>query len=142
MAQMARFRQPGAAAIVFMKMLVPTEARFSVRARIARRPCSASATPRQAKTRAAASGIAASRAAIAGRWRVASASWYWAVKLTVAAAAARAHSPAAAVRSHAAERFFPGSAAARRRLAAVLAWRVPGEEDAAGLVSAGGAPGV
>jgi hypothetical protein len=24
----------------------------------------------------------------------------------------------------------------------VLAWRVPGEEDAAGLVSAGGAPGV
>ena len=71
MAQMARFRQPGAAAIVFMNTLAPTEARFSVRARIARRPCSASATPREAKTRAAASGIAASRAAITLRWRVA-----------------------------------------------------------------------
>jgi len=68
---MARFRQPGAAAIVFMNTLVPTEARFSVRARIARRPCSASATPREAKTRAAASGIAASMAATAVRWRVA-----------------------------------------------------------------------
>jgi hypothetical protein len=47
----------------------PTEATFSVRARSARRPCSARATPRQAKTRAAASGIAASRPATAARWR-------------------------------------------------------------------------
>src|ERR1035441_10089425 len=132
MAQMARFRQPGAAAIVFMKMLVPTEARFSVRARIARRPCSASATPRQAKTRAAASGIAASRAATDARWRVASIMRYWAVKLTAAAAAAaaRAHRPAAAVRSHAAERSFPGPAPPRWPLAAVPASGAPGEVDA------------
>ena len=57
MAQMARFRQPGAAAIAFMNTLAPTEARFSARARSARRPCSARAMPRQAKTRAAASGM-------------------------------------------------------------------------------------
>src|SRR5271155_5301582 len=100
MAQMARFRQPGAAAIAFMKTLAPTEARFSARARIAWRPCRASATAREAKTRAAVSGIAASRAAIAGRWRVASTIRYWAEKLTAAAAAARTHSPAAALRSH------------------------------------------
>ena len=39
MAQMARFRQPGAAAIAFMNTLAATEARFSARARRARRPC-------------------------------------------------------------------------------------------------------
>jgi hypothetical protein len=100
MAQMARFRQPGAAAIAFMNTLAPTEARFRARARSARRPCRASAMPRQAKTRAAASGMDASRAAMAGRRRAASAIWYWAVKLTAAAAAARTHSPAAAWRSH------------------------------------------
>src|SRR5580693_845287 len=100
MAQMARFRQPGAAAIAFMNTLAATAARFSARARMARRPCRASATPRQAKMRAAASGMAASRAATAGRWRAASAIRYWAVKLTAAAAAARTHSPAAALRSH------------------------------------------
>src|SRR5580658_10805349 len=100
MAQMARFRQPGAAAIAFMNTLVPTAARFSARARSARRPCRAKAMPRQAKTRAAASGMAASRAAMAGRWRVASTIRYWAVKLTAAAAAASTHSPAAALRSH------------------------------------------
>ena len=60
--------------------------------------------PRQAKTRAAASGMAASRAATAGRWRAASAIRYWAVKLTAAAAAARTHSPAAALRSQRPER--------------------------------------
>src|ERR1039457_3436610 len=107
MAQMARFRQPGAAAIVFMNTLVPTEARFSVLARIARRPCRASATPRQAKTRAAASGIAASSPATTVRRRVASTIRYWAVKLTVAAAAASTHSPAAAFRSHRPERSRP-----------------------------------
>src|SRR5271170_5715656 len=112
MAQMARFRQPGAAAIAFMNTLVPTAARFSARGRIARRPCRATATPRQAKTRAAASGIEASRAAITGRWRVASTIRYWAVKLTAAAAAARTHSPAAALRSHRPERSLdlPGGA--------------------------------
>src|SRR5690242_564750 len=87
-----------------MSTLVPTEARFRSRARIARRPCRARAMPRQAKTRAAASGIAASRAATTGRWRVASTIRYWAVKLTAAAAAARTHSPAAALRSHRPER--------------------------------------
>ena len=56
--QMARFRQPGAAAMAFMNTLAATEARFSARARSARRPCSARAMPRQAKTSAAASGMA------------------------------------------------------------------------------------
>src|SRR5580698_5262271 len=98
--QMARFRQPGAAAMAFMKTLAPTEARFRARGRRARRPCRASAMPRQAKIRAAASGMAASRAATAGRWRVASTIRYWAVKLTAAAAAARTHSPPAALRIH------------------------------------------
>ena len=60
--------------------------------------------PRQAKTRAAASGMAASRAATTGRRRAASAIRYWAVKFTAAAAAARTHSPAAALRSHRPER--------------------------------------
>src|SRR5581483_5308480 len=54
MAQMARFRQPGAAAIAFMNTLAATDARFSARARSARRPRSARAMPRQAKTSAAA----------------------------------------------------------------------------------------
>ena len=95
-----------------MNTLVPTAARFSARARSARRPCRASAMPRLAKTRAAASGIAASRAAMTGRWRVASTMRYWAVKLTAAAAAARTPSPAAALRSHRPERSFgrPGGA--------------------------------
>src|SRR5260370_4334635 len=97
---MARFRQPGAVAMAFMNTLAPTEARFSARARSARRPCTASAMPRQANTSAAASGIAASRAAMAGRCRVASTIRYWAVKLTAAAAAASTHNPAAALRSH------------------------------------------
>src|SRR6266536_2778252 len=90
---MARFRQPGSAAMAFMNTLVPTEARFSARARSARRPCRATAMPRQAKTSAAASGMAASRAAMAGRWRAVSAIRYWAVKLTAAAAALRSHRP-------------------------------------------------
>src|ERR1039457_2713622 len=112
MAQMARFRQPGAAAMAFMNTLAATEARFSARARSARRPCTARAMPRQAKTRAAASGMAASRVATAGRWRVASTIRYWAVKLTAAAAAARMHNPAAALRSHGPERSLgrPGGA--------------------------------
>ena len=105
---MARFRQPGSAAMAFMNTLVPTEARFSARARRARRPCRARAMPRQAKTRAAASGMAASRAAMAGRWRAVSAIRYWAVKLTAAAAAARTHRPAAALRSHRPDRSGAG----------------------------------
>src|SRR5579871_259749 len=100
MAQMTRLRQPGAAATAFMNTLVPAAARFSARARSARRPCRASATPRQPNTKAAASGIAASSAAAAGRRRAASASRYCAVKLTTAAAAASTTSPAAALRSH------------------------------------------
>jgi hypothetical protein len=60
-AQMARFRQPGSAAMAFMNTLAPTEARFSVRARSARRPCRASAMPRQAKVHRARS-VAASTA--------------------------------------------------------------------------------
>src|ERR1019366_1480828 len=123
MAQMARFRQPGAAAIVFMKTLVPTEARFSVRARTARRPCSASATPRDAKTRAAASGIAASSPATTVRWRVASTIRYWAVKLTVTAAAASTHNPAAAFRSHRPERSRPDAADPGRELRTLPASR-------------------
>src|SRR6266516_3242308 len=108
MAQIARFRQPGAAAIAFMNTLAPTEARLSARARSARRPFRDRAIPRQAKTRAAVSGIAASRTATTGRWRVASTIRYWAVKLTAAAAAASTHSPAAALRSHSPERSWPG----------------------------------
>src|SRR5690349_8346238 len=104
MAQMARFRQPGAAAIAFMNTLAATDARFSARARSARRPRSARAMPRQAKTSAAASGMAASRAATTGRPRAVSAIRYWAVKLTTAAAAARTPRPAAALRSHRPER--------------------------------------
>ena len=71
MAQMARFRQPGAAAIAFMNTLVPTAATFRIRARIARLPCRASAIPRHANTRAAASGIAASSPATTASRRVA-----------------------------------------------------------------------
>src|SRR3954447_13487706 len=100
---MARLRQPGSAARAFIVTLAATEARLRVRARRARRPCRARAMPRLAKTRAAASGIAASRAAMAGRWRVALTMRYWAVKLTAAAAAASTPRPAAAVRSHRAD---------------------------------------
>ena len=62
----------------------------------------------KAKTRAAASGMAASRAAITGRLRAVSAIRYWAVKLTAAAAAASTHRPAAALRSHRLERSGAG----------------------------------
>ena len=70
-AHTARFRQPGAAAITFMNTDPPADAAFSIRARIARRPCTARATPRQANTSAAASGIAASRSAATTRCRAA-----------------------------------------------------------------------
>ena len=72
MIQIARPRHPGAAAMAFMNTLVPTAATFRNRARSARRPCSASAMPRQAKTTAAASGIAASSAAMTASPRAAS----------------------------------------------------------------------
>ena len=134
MAQMARFRQPGAAAIAFMNTLVPTAARFSARGRIARRPCSARATPRQAKTSAAASGIEASRAATTGRRRAASTIRYWAVKLTAAAAAARTHNPAAALRSHRPERSLPGPAHPGPALAVLLAcWTAAAGSGASGM---------
>ena len=100
MTQIARPRQPGAAAIAFMNTDVPTAATFRNRARTARRPCSASAMPRQANTSAAASGIAASRPAMTGSRRAASTIRYWAEKLTAAAAPASSTSPAAAPRSH------------------------------------------
>ena len=109
--------------------------------------------PRQANTSAAASGIAASRAAMAARWRVASTIRYWAVKLTAAAAAARTHSPAAAWRSHRPERSldhrggagwlpWPGAGATGRDMITrrpdvgrwpVMSWLVP----APGRVTAG-----
>src|SRR5580704_7524249 len=134
MAQIARFRQPGAAAMAFMKTLAATEAMLRARARRARRPWSARAMPRQAKTKAAASGIAASRAATTGRWRAASAIRYWAVKLTAAAAAARTHSPAAALRSHRPERSLPGSAQLGWVLAVLLAcWMVAAGSGASGM---------
>ena len=94
--------------------------------------------PRQAKTRAAASGIAASRAAIAGRWRVASTIRYWAVKLTAAAAAASTPSPAAALRSHKAERSGPGPGHPGRGLAGLPVPRISGTGGPAGPVSASG----
>ena len=135
---MARFRQPGPAAIAFMNTLAATEARFSARARIARRPCSARAMPRQAKTRAAASGIAASRAATTARWRVASTIRYWAVKLTAAAAAASTHRPAAALRSQRPEWSRPGSAGPGRGPTALPASRTLMAGGTAGLVSVSG----
>jgi hypothetical protein len=67
---------------------VPTAATFSTRARIARRPCSASAIPKVAKISAATSGIAASSAATAGVPFAACTIRYCAEKLTTAAAAA------------------------------------------------------
>ena len=63
-AQIATLFQPGAAAIVFMNTLTATDATLSSRALTARLPCSASATPSDAKTSAAASGMAASSDAI------------------------------------------------------------------------------
>jgi hypothetical protein len=75
-AQIASPRHPGAAASTFMTTLVATEARFSSRVRRARRPCSASAIPSEAKISAAASGIAASSAATVGSPRAACTIWY------------------------------------------------------------------
>jgi hypothetical protein len=63
MTQIASPRQPGAAASQLIPIDVATAPTFSSRARIARLPCSASATPRVAKISAATSGIAASSAA-------------------------------------------------------------------------------
>jgi hypothetical protein len=70
-AQIASERQPGSAAITFMNTLAATAATFSTRARNARLPCSASAIPSEANTRAAASGIAASRPATSASRRAA-----------------------------------------------------------------------
>ncbi len=122
--------------MAFMNTLAATEARFSALARSARRPCSARATPRQAKTRAAASGMAASRAATTGRWRAASAIRYWAVKLTAAAAAASTHRPAAALRSHGPERSCPGPAHLSPAPETLPVPRTCGTDGPAGPVSA------
>ena len=67
---------------------------------------------------------------------------YWAVKLTAAAAAARTHSPAAALRSHRPERSWPGPVHPRRvptdlpvsrTLAAAGLIRASGMQDVTGL---------
>src|SRR2546430_841742 len=62
---MARVRQPGSAAMAVMNTLVPAEARFSARARTARRPGRARAVPREAETRAGGSGVGGSRGGVA-----------------------------------------------------------------------------
>jgi hypothetical protein len=101
MIQMARFRQPGADASAFITRLMPTQATFRTRARMARFPSRARATPSEAKTRAPTSGMPASRAATAGSCLTARTRTYWASQLTAAAAAARTASAAIALRSHA-----------------------------------------
>src|ERR1017187_10647877 len=83
----------------------------------------------QAKTRAAASGIAASSPATTVRWRVASTIRYWAVKLTVAAAAASTHNPAAALRSHKPERSRPDAADPGRGLRRLPASRANSSDE-------------
>ena len=102
--QIARFRQPGAAASRFMLTLVATDATFSTRARIARLPCSASAMPSAAKTSAAASGMPASSAAAHWMPLAANTILNWASKLTAAAAAASRPSASMAYRSQVADR--------------------------------------
>ena len=64
--QMATSRQPRPAAIAFMVNEIATHATFSARGRSALRPCSANAIPSAAKISAPASGMPASRAAMAG----------------------------------------------------------------------------
>src|SRR6516225_5509663 len=86
--------------------------------------------PRQAKTRAAASGMAASNAATAGRWRAVSAIRYWAVKLTAAAAAARTHRPTAALRSHKPDRSVTDLGLGGVPMSRLCAFRVRGRTGA------------
>ena len=98
--QIARLRQPGAEARAFMARLMPTQATFSARARIARLPCSARAMPRAAKMTAPTSGMPASSAAMAGLCLTAATITNWASQLTAAAAAASTARAHIAPRSH------------------------------------------
>ena len=96
---MARLREPGAAAIAFMKTLAPTEARFSARGR------RAAAVQRQRDAQAGEDqgGGVGDRGFQGGDGgQVAGGVDHppKAVKLTAAAAAARTHRPPAALRSH------------------------------------------
>ncbi len=125
-----------------MNTLVPTAARFRIRARIARLPCRASAIPRHANTRAAASGIAASSPATTASRRVASTIRYWAVKLTTAAAAASRHNPVAAFRSQMPEWSRPDALLRRRSPARFSASGMAGMNDRAGLGSASRMQGI
>ena len=102
--QIARSRNPCPAASMFIAMLVATAPTFRTRARIACRPCSASAIPSDAKTRAATSGMAASSAAIGATPLAANTIRYWASYETTAAAAASTPSAPIAARSHVAAR--------------------------------------
>src|SRR6266568_2661548 len=86
--QIARPRQPCAAASAFIASEIPMHAAFSTRGRSARLPCNASATPRDAKITAPASGIPASTAATARACLTASTITYCACQLTAAAATA------------------------------------------------------
>ena len=104
MTQIARSRKPYPAASMFIAIDVATAPTFRTRARIACRPCSASAIPSDAKTRAATSGMAASSAAIGATFLAANTIRYWASNETTAAAAARRPSAAIAARSHVAAR--------------------------------------
>ena len=97
-----------------MARLIPTQATFRTRARMARLPCRASATPSEAKTSAPTSGMPASRAAITVSCLTARTRTYWASQLTAAAAAARTASAIIALRSQAWAR-SRGVAAGRAR---------------------------
>src|SRR6266704_123443 len=138
MTQIARSRQPGAAASAFMARLTATQATFRVRARMARLACSARAMPSVAKMTAPTSGIAASSAAIRGvflTWRTMT---YWASQLTAAAAAART------VRLHIALRSHPRARSPPPRIGPVTAagaMLVPLAADWSVMVLAGGAAG-
>ena len=97
--QIARSRQPGADASAFIARLIPTQATFRTRARIARLPCRARAMPSEAKISAPTSGMPASRAATGVLCLTVRTRTYWASQLTAAAAAARTASAAIALRS-------------------------------------------
>ena len=102
--QMARSRQPGAEASAFIARLIPTQATFRTRARMARLACRARATPSAAKISAPTSGMPASRAATARLVLTEATRTYWASQLTAAAAAARTPSAITALRSQACAR--------------------------------------
>jgi hypothetical protein len=102
--QIARSRQPRPAASAFIPTETATQQTFSVRARIARLPCNASAIPSEAKINDPASGMAASKAAIPAERRAEATIRYWASHDTTAAATANKPSATIALRSHPAAR--------------------------------------